>query len=78
MAQNLKILPNPTTGELNVGGLNGATTLEVFNLLGQKVYSRYEPVNSEETIDISSQPTGVYFVVVKGTDGIITGKVLKQ
>ncbi len=76
--RSIDISPNPTTGEIKITGLYGATSLEVFNLLGQKIFSNYFPLNIEETIDISGQPSGVYFIVVKGADGIITSKILKQ
>lgn len=74
----LNIYPNPTTGTIVLHGLEGVTSLEVFNVLGQKIFSRKEIINAEETIDLMGQPSGVYFIVTSDDKGIVNNKIIKQ
>ena len=61
--KNITIYPNPGTGIFNIQGLNAETDISVENPLGQVVLvKKVFPDFSE--IDLSSQPSGVYFVKV--------------
>jgi len=72
----LKVYPNPTTGELKIE--NGELTIkniEVFDVTGrrQKVENRKDNV-----FDISHLSTGVYFVKIFTEAGQTTKKIIKQ
>ncbi len=74
----LLLSPNPTEGKFNISGLpNEERQIEIYNTLGEKVYS--VPVNrgSQQTvINIESLPPGVYFVKVGSADKILTQKLI--
>ena len=71
---NFNIYPNPTKGMFNIEGAEGSD-IEVLNSLGQVVY-KAQNVSSFETIDLSNNNIGTYFVRVKANDNIITKKIV--
>jgi hypothetical protein len=58
--------PNPTSGEIRLSwnaGLEGTVKLSVFNTLGAEVKTViYDAKSNEQTIDLSSIKTGIYFI----------------
>ena len=73
----VSIYPNPTSGQFTIkseGNQNGYM-VEVFNLMGQQVYQSVL-TNSQEVINLSAQPDGMYFVYLKSSNDIEVGKVL--
>jgi len=87
-SQNAKLMvcPNPTKGQLTIslpnpseGGAYEAETVEIFNIVGQKLLSQNSPFEggsgmSEITIDISHLANGMYYLKVNGK----TVKFVKQ
>lgn len=72
------IFPNPTNGYLEIRGLAGHAEIEVFNLIGERLMS-ISSYNSGERIDISSQPSGLYFIKIsERTRGSIVRKLIKE
>ena len=72
-----KVYPNPTNKTLTLYGEN-ISRIEILNALGQKV-SEIECCEDEITIDISSQPNGIYFLNITDKKGEkITKKVVKE
>ena len=67
------IYPNPTTGLFNIHAVEGSD-IEVLNSLGQVVYS-INNANSFETIDLSDNNEGTYFVRIKSDNDISTKKI---
>ncbi len=63
---NVKVYPNPTSGEVNITGISKGNTIRVFNALGHNVMN-YESRGTEEMISLDNQPSGVYFVIVNST-----------
>jgi len=61
------IYPNPTTGIVTVTGEN-LRQVEVFNMLGQQVFS-IKGEGNELRIDMAELPAGVYFVNVTDEEG---------
>jgi hypothetical protein len=62
---SFSIFPNPNKGKFTIQVTNSElpiTNMEVFNLLGEQVYSQFLISHSSFPIDLSSQPKGVYFV----------------
>ncbi|MDR0437723.1 MAG: T9SS type A sorting domain-containing protein [Bacteroidales bacterium] len=77
---SLQIYPNPTTGQLTIANYElGIKNVEIFNMNGKRVYvapvgaNNHLPLQSTFTIDISSFPTGTYFLRV----GSKTTKIVK-
>ncbi|MGP8214463.1 MAG: T9SS type A sorting domain-containing protein [Bacteroidia bacterium] len=77
---SLKIYPNPTTGKFTVqlSSVSGQPSIEIYNILGEKVYSQFTIHNSPFTIDLSGQPAGIYIVKVYITEKAYTEKLLLQ
>ncbi|HQW25444.1 MAG TPA: lamin tail domain-containing protein [Saprospiraceae bacterium] len=77
-----KLYPNPTTGKFTISAgengkeINGAS-LDVFNILGTKIYSipAFSLQNNVE-IDLTGFPAGVYSVQLRLRGNIFTEKVV--
>lgn len=74
---NLSVSPNPSKGVLNIAtGLKHDYKVCVYNLLGIKVLSMDS--FSDGTLDLTSLPTGVYFISVdNGIDRLTKRVVIK-
>ncbi|MES2412006.1 MAG: phospholipase D-like domain-containing protein [Bacteroidota bacterium] len=81
-ANNLVVYPNPCNGILNldVAGNTALTNVEisVYNVLGNKIYSNNYSNLLHETIDLSSQASGVYLINVQSDAKVSHFKVIKQ
>ena len=70
---NAKIYPNPTTGNVRIEAQD-MNTVEVFNLVGQKIYE--EQVNNDEcVIDMKGFGNGIYMVKIQTLTGSTTQKI---
>lgn len=72
------IYPNPNNGifaiiSSNPELISGPQTIEVYNVLGEKVYSAFNIQHSALNIDLSNQPTGMYFYRVINMSGSLAG-----
>jgi len=75
----IKTYPNPTTGKLAVSLSNAnISTIEIFNLIGEKIYA--QNVNQEKSIeiDISNTSGGIYFLKVSDGVKVYTSKIVLQ
>ncbi len=81
---SIVVYPNPSNGLFNLEirneelGVNN--TVEVYNMLGEKVYSRFSAFNSPFSINLSGEPNGIYLyrVINEMGDLIGTGKLSIQ
>lgn len=78
---DIDIYPNPASNVIYVntsGWANGRTTLELFSVTGQKIFS--SPVNSQTSINIEYlHLNGLhYYQVISGNQVIKSGKILIQ
>lgn|GEM_PF-3130739 len=80
---NLIVYPNPTGSILNIKirGNNEIEKFNIYNSIGMCVLS-CEMTNSDKylntSIDVSSLPAGIYNIILKSTEGIISTSFLKQ
>lgn len=74
---NLKVYPNPVKNVLNVSFSQEISTVEIFNLLGQKVSSKLMNANQGE-VDMTNLTSGAYTVRVTSNDQVKTLKVIKE
>jgi uncharacterized repeat protein (TIGR01451 family) len=65
------IYPNPSTGIFTIKSASTIKTIEVFNLIGETVLQQ----TNGNTINISSQPQGIYFCKVNGNSVV---KLVKE
>ena len=74
---NFTFYPNPVKNTLNLSYNKEISTVEIFNLLGQKVNSIV--VNSNDSqIDMSNLSKGAYMVKVTSDNQVKTLKVIKE
>ena len=73
----LEITPNPTKGNVIITG-KGLREIEVYNIVGQSV--AYQKADGDITsIDLSSLPSGLFFVhVIDGNGNDVVRKLVKQ
>ncbi len=76
---SINVYPNPSNGEFTIVAkseeLRAKSIIEVYNVLGEKVYSNpFTFNNSQFTIDLSSQPNGIYFYRVIEEEGGLAGE----
>jgi hypothetical protein len=73
---------NPATDELSLIGytLSENYSIEIYNVLGEKVYSRQPETSNQEhvTVNVSKLRSGIYFVKVKGERKEGVAKFVKQ
>jgi len=76
LGNDIKIYPNPVTGELQVTSYKlQVTGIEIFDVMGrkQKAESRKQNV-----VDIAHLPNGVYFLKITTENGVVTKKIIKN
>ncbi len=70
-SEMVNIYPNPSTGILNISGIEGAN-IEILNLMGQ-VVETLEDIDENTTVDMSKYTNGTYIV-----KAILNGKVITR
>lgn len=73
---DLHIYPNPSTGIVNIDGLNENSTIELFNAFGERV-SNIEMHNSNQ-VDLSDLQKGIYFLNITAKARVYFEKVIVQ
>ena len=78
LPDNIVVYPNPSNGAFNLavsGKEQGISKVDVYNMLGEKIYSNtFTITNSAFSIDLSSQPNGVYLYRILNGDGSMAGE----
>lgn len=73
---HLLVSPNPSTGLINIKSQLTISTVEITNLLGEKIYTK-ELNALESTIDLSKQRKGIYFYQIRADNGEVkAGKIV--
>ena len=52
--------------------------LEIYNILGEKVFEKAEFENKDNTIDLSKEVSGMYFVIIYSKERILFSKIVIQ
>ena len=72
---NISIFPNPTNGIFRILNETRISAIEVFNLIGKKVFS--STVNQKKyEVDLTSQSSGIYLLKITNQDGKVKVKKL--
>ena len=69
----LAVFPNPTKGVFYIDCQGKPEEVSVFNILGKKVYT-----GTENKVDISNLPDGIYLVNLKIDKQVVTKRILKK
>ena len=76
--KGIGIYPNPSAGSLCFNGVNNDSVLQVYNVLGEMVYTSITN-SSNYWINLNNRAKGVYFYRVTGEDNFMQeGKVVLQ
>ncbi|GGE38231.1 hypothetical protein GCM10010832_18110 [Psychroflexus planctonicus] len=70
------VYPNPTQDQLFISGIENEVGIEIYNLLGKRVFSIIQ--KAEESLDISNLETGVYLLKVNDNENSFTQKIIKE
>lgn len=77
----VRLFPNPATDRLTVD-CSGATTqpidIQIFNSLGDCVFSQTKHLGQKTAIALSGFPAGVYAIRIRFAAGLFTGKIVKR
>lgn len=76
-SQSFRMYPNPVSDMLNISNLKGADKVEIFNIVGERVYTG-SISGSEYSIDMSGMSKGVYSIQLHSQNGIETAKFMKN
>jgi hypothetical protein len=74
----LEIIPNPTTGPITINNLQPGDEIEIYSLLGKKVFNSKQLSGSSASISLTNEPSGVYYVRINSAGNIQTQKIVKQ
>lgn len=69
------IAPNPTNGIFTIQSPEKISTVEILNVLGEKIYSAHINSNQVE-IDLRKQPKGIYFIEVQNGEKHLLKKMI--
>ena len=76
--EQVNVYPNPGSGiftfQAKSEEVKGKSVMEVYNMLGQQVYSQAIVKSSSFIVDLSSQPNGVYLYRVVAGNGSLMGE----
>ena len=76
---NMSIYPNPSNGRVYIhnGNANAADfTINVFNSIGEVVYTGAYNNRVNAVVDLSDKSNGVYTIQMKSTEEVITQSVV--
>jgi hypothetical protein len=79
--KSLDIFPNPSNGSFSIKHLfnkNSPQVIQVFNVLGEQIYSTTAKDKTINDIDISYSPKGIYFVKLLDGEKVYIDKILVQ
>lgn len=74
-SNEVSIFPNPSTGIFTVKALDNNSTVEVYNIVGERMLSS-KLVNGNNTINMSNMSVGTYFFKVTSNGEVTTKKVV--
>lgn len=73
------LFPNPATKNVQINFANNSeqNKLEIFNVLGQRVFVKQTSFETEITLDVTEYPQGIYFVnLTSGNDLTLCRKLI--
>jgi hypothetical protein len=77
-AADISVFPNPNNGKFTLSitsrSISGTNSVEIYNMLGEKVYSSSSIQHPTFNINLSSLPAGIYLYRVLDTNGILLGE----
>jgi len=77
---SFEFYPNPTKGEftIQIASTTTMANIEIYNLVGVKIYDAALNNTCLNTIDISTQPPGVYFIKLRSGDEVFVQRLVRE
>ncbi len=76
-----KVFPNPTSGQLTLEllepALSGQVSIEIFSMMGERVFSATKPGARQYELDLSGHPGGIYFIRLSQGNEVETQRVIR-
>ena len=76
IGNDVLIYPNPFTDIVTITSQEKGE-VEIYNVLGQEIFSKQLTTNNCQ-LNLSSQPSGIYFVRIVTQEGIVSRKIVKE
>jgi hypothetical protein len=77
LEKGINVYPNPNDGKFSLKSEINDGSVEIYNLLGELIYSN-DKFNNQQSIDLSSQPKGLYVIQLNGKNTIYKKKIIIQ
>ncbi len=76
---DIAVYPNPTTGQFTITGLEANMIIGIYDYTGKKLNAAIRIINNQSTINLSSEPNGIYLIRIVDRRGALAGlkKVVK-
>ncbi len=74
------LFPNPTNGAINItttADLNGDVIVEIYSVDGKLIRNENESQSKNITVDMTTEPVGVYFIRITANDKVSMHRVVK-
>ncbi|TAL62283.1 MAG: T9SS type A sorting domain-containing protein, partial [Bacteroidetes bacterium] len=75
-ANDISVYPNPTNGIFTVTAAGYKYEIEIYNIMGEKIFQSVIQQFNNSLIDFSSQLDGIYFLRMKTAEGTANKKII--
>jgi len=76
MEDNLVVYPNPTTGKIKISGIEKGEVM-VLDVFG-RIVKNVDIEDGEKELDLSTLPSGIYYLQMTQSSGSFKKKIIKQ
>lgn len=76
--KEMKLYPNPATHQLNISFTEAMKQVQVFNVMGQLVYSEEGNAALNKTINVANLPKGTYWIKIFTEQGQLQDKFIVE
>lgn len=68
-ASSISVFPNPSNGTFTISAASPINTIEIYNVLGEIVYTETTAATDNKQVNLAAQPAGIYLVQVLLANG---------
>lgn len=72
----VSIFPNPSNGVVTLNAIEANSSVEVYNIIGENVFTKSVLVKGSNTLDLSNLAAGSYIVKVKTGNEVATKRIV--
>lgn len=67
---NIEVYPNPTSGKINISGVEIGNVVQVYNSVGAMIRN-FNVQRNIETVSLDNEPAGIYMVIVRDNTQVL-------